>query len=50
MRDYRGYMIDTLDDYNFADVYKDGELIGTYYNIDIAIYDIDLILQSTNKD
>ena len=50
MKEYRCYMIDTLDGYNFADVYKDGKFIGTYYNIDIAIYDIDLILQSTNKD
>lgn len=41
---YKGYTIETLDGYNYAEVYKNGKRIGIYYNIEIAIDDINRIL------
>ena len=46
---YKGYTIETLDGYNYAEVYKNGKLTGIYYNIDIAIDDINKIIRSSYK-
>ena len=46
---YKGYTIETLDGYNYAEVYKNGKITGIYYNIDIAIDDINKIIRSSYK-
>ena len=43
---YKGYTIETLDGYNFAEIYKNKKIIDVCYNLDIAKNEINKMLQS----
>ena len=44
--EYKGYTIETLDGYNFAEIYKNKKNINVCYNLDIAKNEINKMLQA----
>lgn len=44
--EYKGYTIETLDGYNFAEIYKNKKIINVCYNLDIAKNEINKMLQA----
>ena len=44
--EYKGYIIETLDGYNFAEIYKNKKIINVCYNLDIAKNEINKMLQA----